>query len=100
MIKKAQLCGSYTGIGRTAAINAFNKAKTTVRELGDYNIFSPVEKIDEHASYQESMNICLKYLIDEADCLFVLNNWEHSTGANIEVDVAKAIGKPIFFIGG
>lgn len=44
----------------------------------------------------EAMTYDLGYIINEADCVVVLDGWENSTGARTEVHMAQTIGKPVY----
>ena len=50
MIKKAQLCGGYTGFARNEAVSNFKQAEDIVKQLGDFEIFNPVVEIPEYTS--------------------------------------------------
>lgn len=84
---------------------AFHEATKELREAG-YVVFSPAEEdlrngfvpdstVDfSETSYQEAMRRDIRLVLEVAG-IATLEGWENSTGANVEVTVARAIGIPV-----
>lgn len=100
MPKRIYLSGPMTGLPELN-YPAFRAAASHLRGM-DF-----VEDVHNPAEWEEKNNdgvfdlkmafvdYCL-YIIREADAVVVLPGWEASPGANAEVALAKAIGKPVF----
>ena len=77
----------------------FKRAQKYLKSLGYKNIINPakiVKLIPGSVSYDDALNIDLHFL---ALCnkIYVLNNWEKSTGASTEVGYAEKHGIEIIF---
>jgi len=74
---------------------AFHKAAKTLRDLGNH-VFNPAECFDgnQGLSKEEYMRADIRAVL-EATVVVTLPGWEDSSGAQLEVEVAKAIGVPV-----
>ena len=74
---------------------AFNEAAKTLRDLGSY-VFNPAECFNgkQDLPKEEYMRADIKAVL-EATVVVTLDGWENSSGAQLEVEVAKAIGTPV-----
>ena len=88
------LSGPMTGLPNFN-YDAFNNAATTLRDLGNH-VFNPAECFGgrQDLAKEEYMRADIKAVL-EATVVVTLPNWEKSTGAQLEVEVAKAIGIPV-----
>lgn len=93
---KYQLCGPVTGIPRDEAVAAFEDAEAWLIERDPYaDVLVPTSVVEEDATHERAMRICLGWLLNYADTLVTIPGWETSRGASLEVAVARAIGKPV-----
>lgn len=73
----------------------FNKAENYIIGLGVKQVFNPAY-IDINTPWEVAMEQTLAALLD-ADCIYVLKNWENSKGTKMEIEKAKELGIPVFF---
>lgn len=110
------IAGPMTGLPHFNRV-AFERASRVLRVSG-FNVVSPVElddaegidweaeeaaaRVDPEAYRQSETHrrFLLRDLIaileNEVDAIWVLDGWEHSKGAALEVHIARAVGLPIF----
>lgn len=73
----------------------FNSVAQVIRSFG-YIVYNPAESFNgrtdlpKEVYMKEDIGLVLK-----SDCVVTLPDWEESTGAQLEVEVAKACGIPI-----
>ena len=77
---------------------AFHEATAFLREIG-HEVFNPAEHgldVDPESdtALREYMKIDLPAVLD-SDTVVVLDGWERSKGASLEVYVAEAVGIPV-----
>lgn len=74
---------------------AFNQATKNIREKG-FKVFNPAECFngDTTLAKEVYMKTDIKAVLD-ADLVVTLEGWQDSSGALLEVEVAKACGIPI-----
>ena len=90
---KIYISGPITGIADNN-VPAFNAAAAELRARG-YEVVNPVE------SDCECQNVWTEYLkkdikqMLECDAVVVLNGWNNSRGARLEVYIATCLGLPI-----
>lgn len=75
---------------------AFNAAAAQLREIG-YDVFNPAELFggDDSLPPEAYLTEDLRAVI-ESDAVFVMDGWQSSRGARVEVQVAQATGKNIY----
>lgn len=73
---------------------AFHDAAKKLRDLG-YNIFNPAEGLPSGKSFSEYMRQDLPELF-ACDAVVVLEGWDCSRGAILEVSVARGLGLPVY----
>lgn len=82
---------------------AFHEAAAKLRDMG-HEVWSPAERDEEDgfdASKDEAKPLRYYMLFDlpavlQSDAVAVLPGWEQSTGAKLEVHVARVCGIPVF----
>ena len=74
----------------------FNRVARVLRERG-HQVKNPAENFDgdQTRKWSEYMRIDIDSLLI-VDAVVVLNGWEYSTGAKLEVAVAQALEIPIY----
>lgn len=78
---------------------AFNKAAEFLRNQG-YAVWNPAEEFD--ANYIYPRKIYMRRDIEallKCDSLVLLNGWENSAGARLELAIAQELEMNIFFLG-
>ncbi len=73
----------------------FNKAEKMLKGRG-FETLNPAKLIDPKKEYDEQMKDCLM-LIDKADTIYLLKDWQDSKGAKIEKDYALNTGKVVWY---
>ena len=78
-------------------IEKFNNAQKHLESL-DYHVINPVQLVpyDELKKWIDYMLTDLQ-LLALCDEIYMLDNWERSNGAKIELDIAKVMGLKIIF---
>jgi hypothetical protein len=87
---KVYIAGPITGIFNYK--QKFNIAENRIKEMGHIAInpsFLP-------EGLKHYMDICIA-MIDQADSILLLDGWQNSIGANIELDYAKQHDKQILY---
>ena len=97
---KIYVSGKITGISEEDSRALFGCACSVVECCG-HEAINPwmVNEYMAGASYEELMQEDLRIIRDEADALFVLQNYHTSAGAHREIAEALAKGIPIFYEG-
>ena len=74
---------------------AFFEAEERLKKMG-FDVINPARNTPpEPATWEAFMRMAIKQVCD-ADLVVVLPKWNLSKGANIEVNVADAIGAPVY----
>jgi hypothetical protein len=87
-------------VGYIQNMHIMIKAARDLRGLG-VSVYVPCNDfleglVDGHFGYTDYFNNSQPWL-EASDFLFVCSNWEESSGTRKEVELARALGKPIFF---
>lgn len=72
----------------------FNKAEKKLSKDG--HLCMNPSTLPEGFPYESYMPICIA-MIDQCDSIYMLNNWEDSRGARVELEYAKVTGKKILY---
>lgn len=86
------IAGPITGVENYK--ENFTRAEEKLRSEGDV-VLNPT-RLPVELSYESHMRIDLA-MVAEADVVYALKGWMQSKGAVAEVEVAKALGKTIWF---
>lgn len=86
---------------------AFMKAAKKLREEG-HEVFNPAEedlkkwktmkRIRKEANYRDCLRTDLNWILDNAEAVYILPNWQRSKGVKAEKALAKALGLPVKFL--
>ncbi len=83
----------------SVGFEVFNPAKRDLEAHGAEVFESPEGDLADIAhlgfDLREALGADLAFICAEADALFTLPGWEHSSGAKAEVATAKALGIPV-----
>jgi hypothetical protein len=89
-MKRIYISGPMTGLPKFNA-PAFHAEAARLRALG-HEVINPAElNFDPATSWQDCMRNDLKALLD-CDTIAVLDGWQQSKGAALEVDIAHKLG--------
>lgn len=87
---KIYIAGSITG---NRHYKSQFRATEEMLQRERYTVLNPAE-LPAGMKPADYMRICFA-MLDSADIVFFQSGWEESTGARLEFDYAKYIGKPI-----
>ena len=92
---KVYISGKITGLQLDEAFKIFEKAELIISANG-YIPVNPM-KVNSHTegkTWEDYMIEDIRVLFG-CDAVYMLNNWEQSTGARIEYQIAKELGMKI-----
>ena len=75
---------------------AFNAMAATLRGRG-FMVNNPAENGMAGRGWGECMRVAIKQLCD-SDVIVMLDGWEYSRGAGIEISLAGDLGIPVFLV--
>lgn len=95
---RGYISGPMRGITDLNA-EAFNSLAKRMR-AADWDVFNPAEQntekgFDESTPFAECIRLDIEQLL-KCDAIFLLPGWRESEGANIEADIARALGLPFY----
>jgi hypothetical protein len=93
MTKQVYISGPMTGY-EDLNFPAFHKAAKLIRDRGDIAVNPAEINPDLNADWLECIIEDIKW-VGKCDSICLLNNWEFSTGAQIEFLVAEKLGLKI-----
>ena len=93
---KVYISGPITGIP-DGNKEAFEVAERVLREKG-YAVFNPRRHVPQGLDWATAMRSAIKLLL-ECDAIYLLSDWSHSKGAQVEYGLAKTLGMTIIFPG-
>lgn len=93
---KIYLSGPISGYELEERQKFFQKAEDELKAaFKDAEIINPMMCTPPSLGYTECMKEDLK-LVLESDVVFLLDGWQHSKGCDVEFQVAKICGIPVF----
>ena len=94
---KVYISGKITDLQIEEAFKIFERAELIISANG-YIPVNPmkVNKHTEGKTWEEYMLDDIRVLFD-CEAIYMLDNWEESTGARIEYQIAKELGMQIIF---
>lgn len=95
---KIYISGAISGLRLADAKNNFEAMEIILRNAGHEPINPIKVGLPEGQEYTwtEYMLADLPYVF-ECDAIYMLNNWEQSTGARIERNICVEMGKPVYY---
>lgn len=96
MAKRIKIIGKISGLNRKIVEENFKNAENYLVSLG-YIVVNPTTLINENTSWDESMKICIKSLVD-CDAVALQKNWTYSHGSTVEFYIAKNLHKEIIYL--
>ena len=91
-MKKVYIAGKINGLDNYRKL--FKEAEDTFIDAG-YKVMNPAV-LGEGFNYEVYLPICLA-MLEACDTVYMLNNWEDSKGAKVELEYAKVQGKQIIY---
>lgn len=96
MNNKMYISGPITGINYDKAVAAFADAEDRIRQW-QYEPVNPINNGVPHESPWHEHMLADLQLLSGCGAIFMLSDWERSTGARIEHDFAIKMGIPIIY---
>lgn len=90
-IKTTYISGPVSGLDREEAGRRFRAAEKMIKERGEIPI-NPLSLCDEDLTYEECMREDIMTMLQNADKIYMLEGYEDSPGAGLELDVAEMCG--------
>lgn len=88
---KIYISGQISNLPFEDAKIQFELVEKTLFELG-HEVVNPMTVHHDHdKTWQSYMKVDIKHLVD-CDAIFLLDNWKHSRGAKIELNLAIDLG--------
>jgi hypothetical protein len=89
------IAGKITGLSEAEVELKFMKSEAIIRKLGHVPV-NPSKIVPWHASHSEAMRICIPVLMT-CDAIYLQPDWEASTGAKLERDIASSMDISVIF---
>jgi hypothetical protein len=94
-MKTIYISGKVTG-KEDQAFKEFQDAEILL-DMFDYKVINPMKLKHNHdKSWESYMKVCLKALL-KCDCIYMLEGYEHSRGAMLELYIAQSIGIEVHY---
>lgn len=93
---RVYISGPMTGLP-DLNFQAFNAEATRLKNLG-YDVINPAELCDSSMSWHECMRVDLSALLT-CDVIDMIDGWQESSGAHLEMNIAHRVGIKIVFSG-
>lgn len=95
-MKKMYISGPITGYETEERIEAFAAASARAEAMG-YKAVNPMKDQPEGWSWEEYMRRDIEKLC-KCDAIVMMRGWEHSRGAMLELEIAKALEMEVFYM--
>lgn len=88
---KVYISGQITGLPVAEYVEKFSKAEAELKAKG-YEVVNPLRyELKPGSRWNEQMKVDIRLLLD-CDAIYMLSNWERSTGAGLELYIAEGLG--------
>lgn len=88
---KVYIAGKVTGEPKHSCALKFAMAKKELEKRG-FEVVNPIEVVgDFNADWETAMQKCIKALMD-CEGIYMLPDWQDSTGAKLEYNLAETVG--------
>lgn len=88
---KIYIAGKVTGLKIEDVTEKFKSVQKEL-EADGYEVVNPIEVVqDPNTSWKNAMKLCIAALV-QCNSIYLLPCWEDSKGAQVEYNLAKAIG--------
>lgn len=95
-MKKVYISGAIAHLDPKERMEAFNHAARYL-SLKGYEPVNPFDNgLPQPGDWREHMRVDIRMLLD-CDCIYMLQGWELSKGAKLELDVASSCGIQVMF---
>lgn len=95
-VKKIYIAGKVTGLPKLECTMNFGAAQVAIEKMGHEAINPLVVVNDWKAKWEVAMKKCISALMD-CDMILMLDNYNDSPGATVEMDLARTLKIPIVF---
>lgn len=95
---KIQICGKVTGERDEENWRKMEAAEKMLFAAGAGVVINPRRIVkDWDTPWERAMDICRMSIIEDANALWMLEDWQQSRGARDEHRLAKKLGRRIFY---
>ena len=97
-MSKVYISGQISGLEKDDYMERFAKAEKELTERG-YSVINPAKvnaQLPDDTTYEEYMKMSLT-MLDMCDYIYMMSSWKSSSGACLEYQYAKTLGKNIIF---
>ncbi len=90
-MNKVYIAGKITGLRYIDALEKFTDAEKKLTALG-FQVVNPMNVVtDPKVDWKLAMRECIKSMMRECDTIFLLPDWVHSKGAQLEYEIANQL---------
>jgi hypothetical protein len=93
-MKKIYICGKITGMEWGAARAKFEEIEKSLKK--EWIVINPIKVCKTEWAWEQCMIEDFSQILI-CDAIFIMNNWQDSKGAKIEIAVAKELGIELIY---
>ncbi len=95
-MKNIYIAGKVSGLPIERVIKKFANAQSEIEDL-EFKAINPIAVVNDwQCDWHTAMKLCIKALMD-CDAIVVLDDYQTSDGAKIELELCKRLGITIFY---